>query len=388
MMFKNSSNRILAGGVLSLFIAIGVGRFAYTPILPLMQMEQGLSGLAAGNIASANYLGYLVGALLASVIPWRDKRGYYLKLNLAISLLTTGIMGLSSSMVFWLIVRFISGCSSSIIFVLASSIVIDLLNREHKQPLIGVFYSGVGLGIAFTGLAVPWLNASLGWQGAWIGLSLLSAVLAVIPFIGIPSHNNPVTAAASSDQAMRDKSISVTSLIVVYGLEGFGYVITATFIVAMLREMFTSSLVSSSSWVIVGLAAAPSCFLWAKLSKRFGYVYVLMSAYLVQAVAVILPLIKPDAWGALTGALLFGGTFMGITTIANALMRNLKPENSSRFIGYLTAAYGLGQIIGPLIAGFIFDVTRDFDLALILAFATLLLALALMAFGSSSRKRS
>ena len=384
---KNSTNLTLAGGVFALFIAMGVGRFAYTPILPLMQHAVGFSSLVAGNIASANYLGYLAGAILASIIPWGNQRGYYLKVSIIISLVTTCLMGLTNSLIFWLAIRFISGCSSSVTFVLSSSVIIDLLNREHKQTLIGLFYSGVGLGIAFTGLAVPWLNSYFGWQGAWIGLAVISSFFAVIPLVGISKHNSIGTASSSTDKAMQNESISVSSLIVAYGLQGFGYVITGTFLVAILRDMFEATFISSSSWVIVGLAAAPSCYLWAQLANRIGYTNGLMAAYILQAVAVILPVFKPDIAGALIGSLFFGGTFMGITTMANALIRNLKPENSSKFIGYLTAAYGLGQILGPLAAGYLFDLTNSFNVPLTIAFAALILGLAILMAGSVFKRR-
>ncbi|MDB5084062.1 MAG: permease of the major facilitator superfamily protein, partial [Bacilli bacterium] len=156
-------------------IAMGIGRFSYTSILPLMQAQVHLSVTQASYLASSNYLGYLIGGFGAGLIRWGTKRAFNLRTQIMMSIVTTGLMGLSSSFSIWMILRLLSGISSGLIFVLASSLVLDALLNDNRAKWIGIFYGGVGAGIAMTGLMVPVLNA-YSWRGAWVGLMLIGFV--------------------------------------------------------------------------------------------------------------------------------------------------------------------------------------------------------------------
>jgi MFS family permease len=133
----------LIGGILALIIAMGIGRFAYTPILPLMQNDVSISNAVAGYLASSNFAGYLFGAVAAGMIPWR-RRTFFFRASLIISILTTACMGLSHSYLFWFTLRFLSGLSSAFVFVLSSGIVLDKLTARGKQ--IGQVFSMEELG--------------------------------------------------------------------------------------------------------------------------------------------------------------------------------------------------------------------------------------------------
>ncbi|WP_269431584.1 YbfB/YjiJ family MFS transporter [Bacillus sp. SA1-12] len=160
----------LIGGILSLIIAMGIGRFAYTPILPLMQKNLSFSNTVAGYIASSNYAGYLLGAILAGAFPLKKYRLISLRISLIISILTTAFMGLTYSHLFWYVLRFLSGVSSAYVLILASGIVFDKLSTINKISLSGLFYGGVGLGICLSNLLIPSLNHLYQWEGTWMGL--------------------------------------------------------------------------------------------------------------------------------------------------------------------------------------------------------------------------
>ena len=356
----------LVGGIFSLMIAMGIGRFAYTPILPLMQNALSFTDSLAGYLASSNYAGYLAGAVLAGVLPLKKHNTKYLRASLIFSVITTFCMGLSSSYVLMLILRFLSGVASAFIFVLASTIVLDKLAAAGKTNWSGVFYSGVGVGIFFSTLFIPSLNSLFGWKGVWIGLAIVSTVLAI--FVWLWLKDSPVEIRKMEKQLI---TVQVPPLkwlpwlMIAYGLEGLGYIVTGTFIVTIAENTSGFSLNSSLVWIVVGLGAIPSCIIWSTLAKKSGFVKSLIFSMMVQGAGIALPVFSSTQISLLISALLFGATFMGITTLATTLARQMSPANSSRLISYLTAIYAIGQMIGPTITGVLTSYTQSFNTSLI-----------------------
>ncbi|WP_158260104.1 YbfB/YjiJ family MFS transporter [Zobellella endophytica] len=354
----------LAAGITLLAIVMGIGRFAYTPLLPLMQADQPLSDLLAGWLASANYLGYLLGALwLACTRPGNNPLPR-LRRQLLLNLACVAAMGLTSAPWLWLLWRLLAGWSSAAAFVLASGLVLEELGRRGQAAGSGWLYSGVGLGIALSALAVPWLDGLAGWRGGWLGLAALGGLLALLPWFGLPGTSAPVPAASMAGQPPVRRGL-LRWLLLAYFCEGLGYIITGTFMVAMLHQQPALAGLGHLSWLLVGLAAIPSCGLWLWLGNRLGLLGTLIAAHLTQALGIVLPLLWPGPAGALLGALLFGGTFMGITALALSLGRRLAPSRVQATLAGLTAAFGLGQIIGPVLAGLSLSRQYNYDQALL-----------------------
>lgn len=359
-------NLFLIGGIFSLMIAMGIGRFAYTPILPLMQNALSFSDAVAGYLASSNYAGYFFGAMLAGVLPLKKHKTFFLRVSLMVSILTTLGMGLSHSYLLMLLIRFISGISSGFIFVLASSIVLDKLASNGKTNWSGLFYAGVGLGIFLSSLIIPSLNHLFDWEGVWVGLAIVSGILTIFIWMWLKDSLNIVS--------KKDKQKVLTHLppvkwlpwlILAYGMEGLGYIVTGTFIVSIAEKTSTFGKDPTLVWMVAGMAAIPSCIIWSSLAKKSGFVKSLMFAMALQSLGIAMPVFWMSQASLFISAVLFGATFMGITTLATTLARQMSPSNSSRIIGYLTATYAIGQMIGPTIAGILSSFTHDFTVALI-----------------------
>lgn len=379
----------LIGGILSLIIAMGIGRFAYTPILPLMQNDLSFSDTVAGTLATSNYAGYLLGAILAGVIPLKQHRTILLRISLIISILSTACMGFSHSYLIWFVFRFLSGLASAFVFVLASSIVLDKLAARDKTNWSGFFYGGVGLGIALTGLLIPSLNHTFKWEGAWVGLAVVSVILAF--FVWLWLKDDPLIL----ERKMKQETFTLVPpvkclpwLIVAYGLEGLGYIVTGTFIVLIAEKTPNFSGDATFVWLVVGLAAVPSCMIWSSLAKKGGYVKSLVIAMILQSVGIAMPVFWLSQTSLIISALLFGATFMGITTLATTLARQISPSNSSRIIGYLTAIYAAGQMIGPTIAGILASFTHDYHAALIGAASVVFVGACLLIKGIQFDRKS
>lgn len=376
----------IIGGILGLAIAMGVGRFAYTPLLPLMQREYGFGDSVAGGLAAVNYAGYLLGALACMLVPLGSRRMLLFRICIVLNIGTTAAMGLPVALALWWGIRLVAGVASAGMFVIGSALVLDRLSRHHATGLKGIIYSGVGLGITLTGVVVLLFAGMLDTRGIWLGLALLCLPLAVASWRWVvddaaDEQSVPVGSAVRDQTARQPLPPLLTWLTLAYFCEGLGYIVSGTFLVAIVQE-HTAGSAGTTTWIITGVAAAVSTLLWPLVAVRSGTVRTLIAAHLAQAVGIALPVIAHGVAAAYAGALLFGGTFMGITALSITLGQSLAPHQSARVIGLLTAAYGAGQIIGPALAGVLAERTDSFVLPLVGASAVVALGAVLLAIGS------
>ena len=358
--------RILLCGILGMIIAMGIGRFAYTPILPLMQRDLGLSNIVAGWLASLNYLGYLAGAILCSFAPQFIRSRYVAFGTLLISITTTTVMGLTESAFWWGNLRFASGLVSALLFIIISAEIAEALLWRGYGHWSGAIYSGVGAGIAFSGLAIPWLDNLGQWAGSWLGMGVIATILAIVVLVAIKGQmSEEKSSPKPSDIASSMRSI--WPLVVAYFFEGLGYIVTATFIVAIVAKTPGLERYAPYSWVAVGLAAIPSTIFWPHLARYIGRQKALLAAYVLQATGILASIHADSIMEITFAAVTFGGTFMGITALTLAEGSSRVQTGSGRAAAILTASFGVGQILGPTVAGFLSDQQGDFTLALSLA---------------------
>ncbi|MGJ7913724.1 YbfB/YjiJ family MFS transporter [Neobacillus sp. LXY-1] len=386
---KKETHLFLIGGILSLIIAMGIGRFAYTPILPLMQKDLSFSNTVAGYIASSNYAGYLLGAILAGAIPLKQFRTISLRICIIVNILTTAIMGLTHSHFHWYVLRFLSGVSSAYVLVLASGIVLDKLAAIKKTSWSGFFYGGVGLGICLSSLIIPSLNHLYQWEGTWTGLAVVSGILAFFVWILLNDNLNAVEVKNKQEFFTEVPPAKwLIWLIIAYGLEGLGYIVTGTFIVSIAEKTSYFHKDATLVWMMVGLAAIPSCLIWSLLAKKWGFVKSLVLAMTLQALGMAMPAFWSSKTSFIISALLFGATFMGITTLATTMGRQMNPSNSGRTIGILTAIYAIGQLIGPILAGVLSSFTHNFNTALIGASCVVLIGAGMLLNGIKFERKT
>jgi predicted MFS family arabinose efflux permease len=331
----------------ALAASMGVGRFVYTPILPLMHAQAGLSTSAAASLATANYVGYLVGALAGILLPSLVRSRAVLRGSLIVLIATLAAMPLTHAVPAWWALRLLAGVASALVFVIAASALLSNL-RGHPAHLPGWGFGGVGAGIALSGLLILLLRSVGDWRSAWWAAAALAAVLAAGSWTMQPERSSEPTGSAAGvgGSARRPRTLRwFSALFASYSLEGIGYIIAGTFLVAAIQET-SSGWVGSAAWVLVGLAAAPSAAVWAWLGRRWSRPDLLAAALVVQAVGIVLPAVAGDIAAALISAALFGATFLGVATIALATGTHLQFPHS---VALLTVGYAVGQILGPLI---------------------------------------
>ncbi len=390
--------KILAAGIASLMIALGISRFAYTPMLPLMKSDFHITNILAGNLASVNYAGYFAGAVL-SVILARHIGYKMLLANLSINVLTTLAMGLTSSHLLWFILRFCSGFSSAFIFVAASAIVLDKLIEMKNIHPFGYIYGGVGIGIVMTAVAIPVFNYIGGVQASWIGLGILSLFLCIFPLMWLKKDTSihdyaasdeilPEIVKNSGEKIMQNTGFkkinsvkfdnNTIKLMIAYGLFGTGYIIMGTFMVEMMQEITHNFYFGITAWLVVGIAATPSTVFWTIFGKSRGNLTALKLAFSLQIAGLIISLTSKNLIMLYAGAFFFGLTFMGIVTLAISLGKQLYKGHSTKLVGYLTAFFGLGQIIGPVSGGYAAKYFGNFKYMMIAAVIVLTVALILL----------
>jgi predicted MFS family arabinose efflux permease len=377
-MQTDRSAALAFGGLAAMTAAIGIGRFVYTPILPVMLGALGWSKSNAGLVASANLLGYFVGALLAGS-PFAVARPRpWLVTALMISAVSTVAMALPSDIVSFVSLRFIGGVASAFVIVCASTLVLERLSASGRGSLSAIQFAGVGFGIMISAIAVSvMLAAGASWRGLWIGtgsLAMLAAVAAALLIPAAETDDAPVQADLAGAPAS-----GMGAIIVAYGLFGFGYIITATFLVAIVRMTNEVRVLEPWVWTLFGLAAIPSVTVWSWLGKRIGILNAFAAACAIEALGVATSVEWVTVPGICLSALLLGGTFMGITVLGFMAGRMLSAGHPHRAFARMTASFSVGQMAGPVVAGFLSERFGDFRVASLIAAAALIAAAMLSA---------
>jgi MFS family permease len=334
--------RFALAGLAALAVAMGIGRFAFTPLLPMMQADAGLTLAQGGWLASANYAGYLAGALWAAAVPVRAEQA--IKAGLLLIAATTAAMGLVDGLLAWALLRAAAGVASAWVLVYVSYWSLEKLIPLGRPSLNGVVYAGVGAGVAVAGLCcLALMRAGSGSPAAWIALGTLSfaVLLALLPVF---DGSSPVARLAQG-KAFWDRR--AMRLVACYGAYGFGYIIPATYLPAMARDSLRDPLLFGWAWPIFGAAAAASTLAVASFAGRADNRKVWSACHFVMAVGVAAPLLLPGLAGILTAAFCVGGTFVVITMVGVQEARRVAGERAGRLIAALTAAFAAGQIVGP-----------------------------------------
>ncbi len=356
----------IARSAAALAAAMGIGRFVYTPILPLMTTQAGITAHTAATLATANYVGYLAGALAGSVWPRLARSVAVCRVSLLVLVGSLAVIPWATTTIEWISLRTLAGLTSALVFVIAVN---TLLEHLHGRPahLAGWGLGGVGGGIALSAVLVL---ASGEWKLAWWTSAAAAAVLTVVAWTMHPAPEKAGTPQTGVRQRVPHRTF--TLLATSYTLEGIGYIIAGTFLVAAVAQGAPHWL-GGGTWLVVGLATVPSAALWAALSARWSHPGLLVVALCVQAAGIAAAAFFGGVAAALVGAVLFGGTFIGVSTLALAAGRLLRYP---RAVALLTAGYSVGQIVGPMVVG---PLLHDGYRPALLVAAVVVLAAALVA---------
>jgi MFS family permease len=366
---RNSNIAILTAGILSLVIGVGVGRFAFTSLLPPM-LSDTLNLTFAGILASANFAGYLSGSILAVFITNIHTKVLLFRLGIALCILTTLILGITEHETAWLLARIVAGFGAAMALVVGSAIVMTKLNFDDKTRAMGIHFSGIGVSILLSDLVV---RAIMGWGGswhqAWLGLTLLAAVLA--PYvIRILSFDHTVKQNATHHRFSFAIFTPFTLLLIVaYFAEGVGFVVQGTFLPDIINSVKGLEGYGGYTWLLVGIAGIPSSIVWMRLAHRYGSLNMIIVAMMLQVVGILIPTLTHAPLLNLLSGILYGGTFVGLVALFLNLGGRLAGANPVVLMGALTSAYGIGQVTAPLYSVALTEHFGSYDPALYLTAA-------------------
>ncbi len=394
-------------GLIALAVAMGIGRFAFTPLLPMMMAEGSVSIAVASLLASANYLGYLVGALVCTFQPWLWHRAGWrsgvdgprlVRWGLVATCLLTLGMALPAPAL-WPAMRFGAGVASAVVFLYTSGWCLEQLARRGVPAMGALIYTGPGAGIFVSGLAASGLVAAgLPAMAGWVAFAALAAVLTVVAWPVFDRRlAHPGTAGQAGQTAGSEAALSGTGdmavLSLAYGLAGLGYIVTATFLPVIARAALPGSPWPDLFWPLVGVGVMAGALAASRLPNDGNQRLRLAACYGIQAAGVAAGVVAPTLAGFAVGSLLLGLPFTAITFFAMQEVRRIRPGAPTSAMGLLTAVYGVGQIAGPPIAAWLVarspTPARGFDIALWVATGALLLGAALyLATARSARPQA
>ena len=339
--------QVLCAGICSLILTMGVARFAYTPLLPLMRAQAGLGVVGAGWLATINYSGYLLGALLSSLITDIVLKDRLYRIGMVVAVLSTALMAVSTDFSMWAASRFIAGVSTAAGMLLGSGLTFHWLLRNGHRPELGVHFSGVGIGIIVCALAVEAMSGWLDWRAQWLVFSALGLLL-LVPTLGWlppPSHQQHPSTSPLMDRPLATPFFAI--LLTAYFLAGVGFVVSATFIVAIVNALPGLAGHGTMIFLWIGLAAAPSCIVWDRVARRWRVINALAAASALQVLGIVLPVWPGGLVSAILGGILFGGTFSGIVSLVLTMAGRYYPSRPAAMMGRMTIAFGIAQMVAP-----------------------------------------
>jgi len=388
-----SAWRFAIAGLCASLVGLGLARFAYTPLIPALIAAKWFSASDVVYLGAANLAGYLAGALLAR--PAAARIGAVPALRSMMVLATLSCLASSAPVSFlWFFVwRILAGLSGGIIMVLAATVILPHTSPAKRGIVGGVIFVGVGLGVAASGTLVP-LLLQQGVMQAWIGLGVLSALLTLISWTSWPKQAPaPHEATAASHPKHLRQSAAVRALLIQYGLNAAALVPHMVFIVDFVARGLGQGIAAGSHyWVIYGLGAIVGPLLTGHLGDRAGFGPALRAAFLVEAVAVLLPAVSTAPASLIVSSVIIGGFTPGIVPLVLGRIHELVPHSAEQqraTWGQATTSFALFQAAAAYGFSFLFAHTGgDYLLLFQLGGGAVVLALAIDLVMALTAKRN
>ncbi|MGH1540142.1 MAG: YbfB/YjiJ family MFS transporter [Arenicella sp.] len=381
-MFKSSKITVLISGICALVLSMGVARYAYTPMIPYMQTQTGMSESLAGWLAGWNYLGYLTGLFIVWLINDLRVKDYIYRYGLFVALVSTLIMGIHDSPLIWYLSRFFAGIATATGFMLGTGLVMKWLmynNDNEKSEELGIHFSGVGLGIIVGAIVVEFSGTqgllNLSWKGQWFTLFAVGLLLFIPAMAWLPRPvEEQIRQSRVRDNRHEPSNRWLILLSMAYICAGFSNTVNVTF-TSLITELQPLEGKGGLMWVFVGLAAAPAPFIWDRIARRLGYLNAIRIAFVINIIGNIWLTLSSTFTATVISALTFGFAFMGIVSLVLTIIANKYRYRATQVMARLTLGYCIAQILSPILSGIVAEKTGSFDLSLYVVSGIMVLGL-------------
>jgi predicted MFS family arabinose efflux permease len=364
-MTPGAALRIALAGLVAMGVGMGIGRFAFTPLLPVMREDAGLELAAGGYLAFANYLGYFTGSVIATRLRLRT--------DIAVlgSLIVIGAVTMAMAAVsaypLWFLLRLIAGIANAWIAVYAVAWCLERLAPLQRPALNSLIFAGVGAGTMVIGalcaLLILW---PVGSRPQWVILGLCAWLMTATVWSTFRSaHRGELRHSAATGGVPLNRHTLL--LIACFSIAGFGYIIPATFLPAMARDILNDPSLFVWAWPVFGVAAMLSTLAGGRLLRRYSARQLWIVCQFTMAAGVIVPALWNGLTVILLAALCVGGTFMVVTMLSLQEARAVAGEQVVPLIAAMTGAFAAGQMLGPLAASLMLEAGWGFAGGLFLA---------------------
>jgi predicted MFS family arabinose efflux permease len=363
-------------------IGLGIGRFAYSLVLPDMRDALGWSYSAAGFLNTINAAGYLAGALMASGLINRFGLSAMVRWGTLACIAALALSGATGHFAVLSFARLLIGFAAAVAFVASSALAATTGQSRPAQAsfLLSLFYAGPGLGILVSGLVAPFLLQGFGpgsWWIVWLALALISMVL-VVPLL-MTAMTTPTGVAGTTPVRFRVRPVSV--YLISYFLFGAGYIAYMTFMIAYVRDAGGGAVAQSAFWCLIGVSAFVTPWVWRGVLVRGQSGRAAAIILGANAIGAAMPMFGHSALLLASSAMAFGVSFFAVVASTTAFVRfNYPPAEWPKGIAAMTTAFGVGQTLGPFVVGAITDAMGSLIYALSVSAATLVVAAILAAF--------
>ncbi|MEM1404337.1 MAG: YbfB/YjiJ family MFS transporter [Pseudomonadota bacterium] len=389
---------VLFSGICALILSMGIARYSFTPMIPAMQDQVGVTESLAGWMAGWNYIGYLTGLFIVWLISDLRAKDFFYRYGLLVTVIATAFMAAHDNRMVWYMSRFFCGVSSATGFILGTGLILNWLHHNGYKSELGLHFSGVGLGIVASAIIVDLTDLdayfALNWRLQWVALAGVGALLTVPAMFLLPRPGErEIEMARESDVMETTRLPSARYLLLLqaaYFCAGFSNTVNVTF-TSLITELQPLEGWGSRMWLAVGLAATPAPFIWDRISKRLGSLDALRIAFVMNVLGNLCLAFTVSLTTTVFAAVLFGFTFMGIVSQTLSLVGRRYGPRATQIMAQLTLGYCVAQILSPIISGIVAEMTGSFQpsLYVITGFMILgLICLLLMRYEFSPTKLS
>lgn len=378
---RASKYSVLFGGVCALILAMGIARYSFTPMIPYMADQLGMTESLAGWLAGWNYIGYLSGLFMVWLLNDYRAKDYFYRYGIIIAVLSTVIMGLHDNSLIWYLSRFFAGVSTALVFMLGTGLIINWLNRHGHKEDLGIHFSGLGLGIVFGALIVEYANNSLmgglEWRGQWFALAAFGVIFAIPALLLMPFPDNEQLEEFKQRNERRREEPSnkwLMMITIAYICAGFSNTINVTF-TSLITENIPLRNHGTLMWIFVGLAAAPAPIFWERAAQKIGYLNSIRSAFVINILSNLIMIFFTSKEAIMVSAILFGLSFMGIVSLTLKVIAYKYRYRATNVMAQLTLGYCIAQILSPIISGIVAEMTGSFNLPLYIVSGIMIIGL-------------
>ena len=371
--------KVFIAGICSLVLTMGIARFAYTPLLQVMQDANIVNDAVRRWLPALNYVGYLSGTIIAASISNLILKDKLYRMSLIIAVISTIAMAWTENWVIWAIWRYLAGLTSAGGLLLGSGLIMNWLMRNGYNMNMGVHFGGVGLGIVVSAIAVEFMLPTYNWAEQWELFAILGLILAIPAWCWLPipdGHDVTKSGQQLSDQLPDAKWLRLLSLS--YFCVGIAYVIYATFLVVIVNNREELIGYGNLAWFLVGLTMIPCCYIWEKVAYRTGDFLAFLMAYIMMTVSIAILIFDVPLWLIAVSALLYGGSMMGIVSMMLTLVGKLAPTRPAKLMGKVSIYYAIAQIIGPAFAGYMAEISGNYYAVMLYSTIIMLIGIALL----------